>query len=363
MRILLVHDLFMATGGGSQVVVKIWQKNLQKLKINVKVIGRKNKESINLARLFPNFYITPFTKKLKKEISNFKPDIIHFNEPSFLAFKLLKWAKKNNIRTAVFFHTDYKKATVKKFPLSLLFNQKWGLANKLITLIYRYILNNSDYLLAPSKEWRKKLSHQFQKKVFYVPYPIANYFFKPQKTSPKKISKLITVSRLTGEKRIDTLIKMMPYLKRFTLTIVGDGIDRKYLENQAKKLKVNKRVIFTGWVKHYKLPSLFKKHHLFLSASDFETFGLTYIEALATGLPIVVYNYPVANEVIPPKTGVLVNTYNPQDWALKIKRITNLSQYKQLKNNIIKQYPKIKTYEEKNATLNLVKVYKNILKL
>ncbi len=149
---------------------------------------------------------------------------------------------------------------------------------------------------------------------------------------------------------------------KFTLTIVGDGIDRNFLENACKKLNLEKEIKFIGWINQEDLPRIYNNHHLFISMSDYETFGITYIEALACRLPCIVYDYPVSREIIPNEMAIFINNLNPKDWAKKLIKIQkNPMIYNTIINNINKNYHKLYKYHEEQSTEKLITVYKKIL--
>lgn len=71
-----------------------------------------------------------------------------------------------------------------------------------------------------------------------------------------------------------------------TLLLVGDGPDRPRLEQVAHDLRLEApAVIFAGMVPPEEVPEWYRLGDLFVSASSSETQGLTYIEALAAGVP------------------------------------------------------------------------------
>lgn len=376
MKILLIYDLVSLTGGGSQLAVFNWLRNLNKKGVKTKILinesfdryiqrNLRNKvifnKSFNLNFLYPNFSLS-FRLNLdtKKEILKFKPQIIHLNEPSLISLQLINLAKKHNIKIISSFHTNYEKAKVSSFPLSLFFRQN-GLFNKIIKNQQNKILKKSDYITAPSMVFKTLVLKKINKPVFFLPYPIKHYFFKPSWRIISKPKKIITISRLSGEKNVNVLIEMMVFLKKkYTLTIVGDGIDRVFLQNKVKVLKLSSCINFTGWIKNDSLPKIIKKHHIFVSTSTYETFGITYIEALACGLPLVIYNSSVAKEIIPSGTAIFINSLEPKIWSDQIINIDGVL-YQKLKNNIKKNYHKIIQYNEIESTNKLIKIYNNVV--
>lgn len=103
---------------------------------------------------------------------------------------------------------------------------------------------------------------------------------------------LITVSRVAYEKKINVIIDAMPALvQRYPdvkLLIVGDGPAMSTLQDQVKQLILDDHVIFVGEVNHSCIADYYHMADLLVSASDSEAQGLTYIEAMATGLKSVV---------------------------------------------------------------------------
>ena len=105
---------------------------------------------------------------------------------------------------------------------------------------------------------------------------------------------LLTLSRVAEEKKIDRILNAMPEIidefPETRLVIAGDGPDMEVLQEQVERLTLEDNVIFTGDVPHDDVGSYYKMADLFVSASDTETQGLTYIEALASGTKCVVYD-------------------------------------------------------------------------
>lgn len=103
---------------------------------------------------------------------------------------------------------------------------------------------------------------------------------------------MMTLSRLASEKRIDQVLSVFPALVKavpgLQFMIVGDGPEREELEALAQSLGVKDAVKFVGEVKHDQISPYYQLANLFVSSSDTETQGLTYIEAMAAGLKCTV---------------------------------------------------------------------------
>lgn len=116
---------------------------------------------------------------------------------------------------------------------------------------------------------------------------------------------LLTLSRIAGEKKIDRILNVMPEIidefPKLHLVIAGDGPDVETLNEQVERLTLEDHVIFAGDVLHEDVGAFYKMADLFISASDTETQGLTYIEALAAGTKCVVYDTDYTEHVFDDK--------------------------------------------------------------
>jgi 1,2-diacylglycerol 3-alpha-glucosyltransferase len=136
----------------------------------------------------------------------------------------------------------------------------------------------------------------------------------------KKI--LLFVGRLAQEKNIQELLRYYKKLNRedVTLLLVGDGPYRQEIEKEVEELELTDRVYFTGMVPKQQVASYYHLGDIFVCSSNTETQGLTYAEALASGLPCVCRK----DECL---TGIIVDGYNgyqyedEQDFCEKISLI------------------------------------------
>lgn len=124
---------------------------------------------------------------------------------------------------------------------------------------------------------------------------------------------LVYVGRLAKEKSIDMLLSAMPAIRRqlpaARLLIVGDGPDRASLEDQAQQAGLGDAVLFAGSRPWKDIPACYCTGDVFVSASATETQGLTVIEAMAAGVPVVVRDdQSFRSMVVPGTSGLLFNT-------------------------------------------------------
>lgn len=105
---------------------------------------------------------------------------------------------------------------------------------------------------------------------------------------------ILTLSRVAAEKKINQILDVLPTVLEIEpnvkFVIAGDGPDVQPLKDQVARLSLEDYVIFAGSVEHSDVGNYYRMADLFVSASDTETQGLTYIEALAAGTKCVVYS-------------------------------------------------------------------------
>ena len=164
-------------------------------------------------------------------------------------------------------------------------------------------LKNMDGVIAPSKRVEALLKrYKVNIPMRVIPTGVdvnslnkaANNDMRQELGIPADAPVLLTLSRVAEEKKIDRILNAMPeIIDKFPetrLVIAGDGPDMEVLQEQVERLTLEDNVIFTGDVPHDDVGSYYKMADLFVSASDTETQGLTYIEALASGTKCVVYD-------------------------------------------------------------------------
>jgi glycogen(starch) synthase len=128
---------------------------------------------------------------------------------------------------------------------------------------------------------------------------------------------LLFVGRLEYEKGAHDLIAALPRIRRAhpgtTLTIAGDGTQRDWLVEQARKRKVLKATNFVGLVDH---PELLRRLHqadAVVLPSHYEPFGIAALEAAAAGAPLVTSNVGGLGEAV--IDGVTGSSFPPRDVA------------------------------------------------
>ncbi len=156
--------------------------------------------------------------------------------------------------------------------------------------------------------------------------PVTNH----QKSNKQK--KLLTVARLDLNKGHDYVLKALFILKEQGLTpnytIAGQGPEDMRLRQMVQALGLESQVEFTGFVPDNQLPATYTSCDIFVMASReipgrldlVEGFGISFLEASASGLPVVAGDSGgISDAVQNGKTGLLVDPDNPEEIASAIK--------------------------------------------
>ena len=133
---------------------------------------------------------------------------------------------------------------------------------------------------------------------------------KANKTREKNDAPVIgIVSRLSREKGIDIMLDAFPLVlnsyPKAKLLIVGDGAEREKLEEQARLLGVDHAVTWAGLQPKEKLEGYYGQMDVVAIPSRFEAFGLTAIEAMGYGIPVIASDVDGLREVVGGDAGLL----------------------------------------------------------
>ena len=227
-----------------------------------------------------------FFKRIKKLLGNKKIDLIycHWFRPGILLCK--KLSEHYNVPLVLDHHEDIRSLN-KAFP------KKYHKMFKLFELANKIVVH--------SEQNRQVLIEEAAKKGLVLPevlkiYLGQNFIVKNKdKEFSKDDLKLICVSHLSHtRKRIELLIKAISlvkknsdFKKKLSLKIVGDGVLKNHYEKLAEDLLLNDTVEFLGGKNHSEIEKLLEESDLFILPSDYEPFGVVFIEALSKGVPVV----------------------------------------------------------------------------
>jgi glycosyltransferase involved in cell wall biosynthesis len=175
---------------------------------------------------------------------------------------------------------------------------------------------------------------------------------------------IITVSSLIERKKIETILNALAALKdriHWTYTIIGDGELRPALETLAAELGIRDRVNFKGIMPRGQVIQLMNRSHIFVLVSYLETFGLVYLEAMASGNIVIGSKGEGIDGIIQhEKNGFLSPAGEVQGLAAILEKIIFQLQENQLEDILDNAYHTIKQYTDKNAAQNYLDQLKQV---
>ena len=194
--------------------------------------------------------------------------------------------------------------------------------------ILRKNLEAADRVASTSRIMRQQAENLFtpKKEIAITPFGVDCSVFRPQPKSPNNILRIGTVKTLSPKYGVSYLIEAFAIakgegLRSAELILVGDGPQRKELEEMTVKLDLRDSVKFIGPVPHAEVPNWLNSFHIYaaLSVFDSESFGVSVVEASACGLPVVVSDAGGLPEVVlDGKTGFIVPKRDARSTAEKI---------------------------------------------
>jgi len=242
--------------------------------------------------------------------------------------------------------------------------QKW---KKILYLWEKFSYKYADYFLCASSSTQRVIIDIYQvplRLCTVIPngVDISQFFFLHQTKIPNS---LFYIGRLEKRKGIDFLIKAIPQVRKtFTdikLYIVGSGVLKSYLKRFVKKYNLEKNVIFLGSIEDTYLNQWYNRVSAVVIPSVFEGFGITAIEAMACGTPVIVTNVDGLRDVVTDGVNGLIVEYDDvEDLRQKIiYLLRNRTEQMRLSKNGRKKTLSFYNWEE--ISQNILKIYRYIL--
>ncbi len=136
--------------------------------------------------------------------------------------------------------------------------------------------------------------------------------------------KMLYVGRLIPYKGVELIIKALGLIQRdlskhkWSLDIIGEGIEKRSLIKLVQELNLSDHVFFKGKVSKAKVFHFYKTSNLLLFPSLKESGGNVYLEAMANGLPIIAINHGSPKYILPDKGTVKIDPLNENFVIYKI---------------------------------------------
>lgn len=324
MKILLASDAYSPMVNGVVVSTQTLKRGLEELGHEVRVLalgtrsyfdratGTYYQASLPADRFYPEARIAIRNdRQVLSEVLAWGPDLIH-TQTEFSTFQTAKrLVNLLGVPWVHTYHTAYENYTHYGRALA-------SLVAATLPRLTRMRLRGIDLVITPTDKTQASLrSMGVERNIRVIPTGIDLAGFS-QTSRPETLAfirrgldikeddlTLLFVGRLGQEKNLEEALTYLARLGRedIKFIIVGYGPLYEDLKALVRELGLDKQVSFTGRVDHSQVPAYYQIADLFFSASTSETQGLTYIEALASGLPVLAHSDPA-------QEGVLVSLEN-----------------------------------------------------
>ncbi len=235
------------------------------------------------------------------------------------------------------------------------------------TYLLRQAMDEADRIVAFSQFSRdlivKGLGNACANRVEVVPPGIESSWFEVERNQSAS-AQLLFWGRVEEEKGLPELfVALKKIANKFTnvkLTLVGEGTRLGEYKAFVDYLGLEDHVEFTGWLNNREIQTLAAKSSIGIFPSRIESFGLSVVEAMATGLPVIAARGGAVPENIEDgETGTLVPVNNPDALAEAINKALENSQSSEMMAIAAKSAIQQK-FSWDRAAGSMIEIYKNI---
>ncbi len=257
---------------------------------------------IEVKQLYGYSLAQPLHPLLLDTIEEYHFDVIHCHTEFGVGLFGSYAAKQLRIPVVRTYHTTYEDYTHYINPLD---SETLDIGlKKAVSWLSKVYGDDCVRLIAPSEKTKELLqSYHVKTPIDVIPTGVELDRFK-NRTLPEEVFKCVEeefgrrrnekicvyVGRIAEEKSIDMLIRAFGILKKenapIRLVVIGGGPDLESLKDYAASLGLEDTVTFLGPKPNVEIPAYYQSADCFCSASTSETQGMTYIEALASGIPV-----------------------------------------------------------------------------
>lgn len=375
LKILQVSDLAIPHLGGTEKIVWKYSTLLKNRGNDVSIYTLsipetkkfEMKEGVEIHRVSKIKY---FSIGMDKKIKDF--DIIH-SHSMINSLTLNLYKKLNREHIVISHYHDGYDQLLKEYSAQS--NRK--MVEGIISFLIR---GDFDCYITPSHYAKNKLVKFGVKegKIEVLPHGVEEFgtydktFVRKKYGISKNVKIIGFAGRLTKTKGPQYLVDLMPEILKnvdAVLMLVGPNPDQKLsgfigLEEQLKKrvkeLNIEKNVIFTGPVPYSEMPYYYNAFDILAAPTVSEAFGLSILESLNAGKPVVAFNTTAVPElVIDNKNGILIDPAHYEEMGPAIIRMLSDEELYLRLSNFAEEF--VKDYRWDNIIDRLLSIYSKFL--
>ncbi|WP_159737470.1 VpsD family glycosyltransferase [Vibrio atypicus] len=297
---------------------------IEKLNSNLEIVKFNVKNDIKLNRFVPNLVYQ--NKKIKEQILDFSPDLIHSHLNSWVV------CLGTNISKVLTLHS-YKKICRKRGSF---------LNNFLYEIVIPFLANKSISRYTSVSEYLKySVEGETKRQIDVVYNPIDDRYFKPVFRTNTRTIELVTCAVITKRKGIHHLVEVVKKLKEakvpVRLKVIGPVSDSSYYEHLCKVIRqygLVENIHFMGAKSTEEIINFYVNSDIGVFLSEEETFGLVPLEMIASKLPVICSNTGVISDLSKrEQENELLNIVEPNDYLNIAKLVQRLNKHSQTYGN------------------------------
>ncbi len=252
-------------------------------------------------------------------------------------FKAIKLAKKYDVVSS----QDTDALGLIAFVASRLANKKLHIQIHTVpdlNFLTKFIISKADRIRTVSNKIKDMVKPYAKCEIDTLPVFIdAEKYKSTSYNEPNKEFLILAMSRIEKEKNVDTIIRVFDEVSKkhpnAKLVIVGEGKEKESMIRLAIKLK-NDRIEFRPWAND--VQKYYRSSGLFITLSSFEGYGMTIVESLLTGCPVLTTCVGITDEFI--KSGynswIVDNPVEVNAVSVLDKILSEPKYYKDVKDNL-----------------------------
>lgn len=342
------------TGGAEKMLVDII-KEQKKLGIDVSVfctVKTSSKFELMIEKTAPLYFsyskspyslyaLTTFLKHLTKH----RYEVIHSHLTPAQIFALV--ASIFLFKKTMFITTEHNTFNRRRLKATLKF------IDYIIYMPYKSIICISEATGSALSNWIGSTRGRIE--IVHNGIKIGDYSSGDHSARDPDVPKVVSVGRFEEQKDQDTIIKAFAIYGKGTLTFVGDGSRRDYLQAMVKKLNIQDKVFFKG--RRDDIPDILASSDIYVQSSHWEGFGLAAVEAMASGLPTIASNIPGLREVVG-SAGILVAPAQSLDLVQALISLEDKHYYNSIS---ISCRARSHEFDVKKTAIEYMKIYSRFL--
>ena len=271
---------------------------------------------------------TMISPKVRREITRFRPDVIHVATPDLPGRWTMSYARRHAIPVLSTYHTDFS-SYLSYYHLERL--------EPMLLSYLRYFYRRPELVCVPSRSMIEELSRRgVEGRMRVWERGVEEQVFSPEKRSEAwregigaddETVVINYTGRLVSEKNVMMLPQVAERLVQegvpHRIVIVGEGPARQGLQEAMPT------AIFTGHLSENALAESYASSDIFLFPSQTETFGNVILEAMASGLPTLCADATGSRDlVVHGRTGLLADASNPELFSEGALRMATDQEYR-----------------------------------